>query len=254
MTKIYIDNNKNLVVINLSVTPNIKQIFKSTDQIFIEIEGDVFSIRKVGTDVRYVFETYDAIQDLEGTNYTSMNDLLIDIQPFFVSSDFSTLIAAVQNSGGTTLKAFSNIMVRPVGGGTNVYAAGDVVGQLLTISNVAKSDGTGVRISRVRLQTNDTGVAGKKFNIHIYRDVPTIASDNAPFAIDWANHLKRVGVFPIVLGVGNLGTVGMNDYNEITLNPLAKDIYFAIETVDGFTPSASNTEFQITIDCELSNN
>ena len=171
-----------------------------------------------------------------------------------VNTQGESIITAVQNSGGTTLKAFSNIMVRPVGGGTNVYAAGDVVGQLLTISNVAKSDGTGVRISRVRLQTNDTGVAGKKFNIHIYRDVPTIASDNAPFTIDWSNHLKRVGVFPIVLGVGNSGTVGMNDYNEITLNPLAKDVYFVIETVDGFTPSASSTEFQVTIDCELSNN
>ena len=166
----------------------------------------------------------------------------------------SEFIQAITNSGGTTLKAFSNIMARPVGGGTNVYAAGDVVGQLLTISNVAKSTGTGVKIVRVILQTNDTGVAGKKFNVHIYRDIPTIANDNAPFTIDWANHQKRVGVFPIVLGVGNLGTVGMNDYNEITLNPLAKDIYFAIETVDGFTPSASSTEFQITIDCELSNN
>lgn len=171
------------------------------------------------------------------------------------ASALAELINTVQNSGGTTLKAFSQNMIRPGAGGTNIYAAGDVVGQLATISNVSKSTGTGVRINRLLIQTNDTGVVGKKFNVHIYRDVPSnVPADNAAFAIDWTNTPKRIGVIPVVMGSGNLGTVGMNDWNILTINPVTRDVHYILETVDGFTPSASNTEFQITIDCELSNN
>ena len=54
------------------------------------------------------------------------------------------------------------------------------------------------------------------------------------------------------MGSGNLGTVGMNDWNMLTLNPLGREVYIILETVDGFTP-ISASEFQITIDCKLSN-
>ena len=46
---------------------------------------------------------------------------------------------------------------------------------------------------------------------------------------------------------------GMNDYNTMTCNPVARDLYFILETVTEFTPSAASTKFTIAIDCELSN-
>lgn len=163
---------------------------------------------------------------------------------------------AIENSGGTTLKAFSVEITRPAN--TTVYSANDVVADVsaafVAITNVAKANGTGVRINRVRIQTDDTGVAGKKFNLHLYKEATTFIADNAAFAIVYANASKRVGTIPVVMGTGNMGTVGMNDYNQIILNPTAKDVYWILETVDGFTPSANSTKFQITIDCELSNN
>ena len=248
MTKIYIDNSKNLIVDD----GNIKNIFKSTDPIFPEINGDIFSLRHVGTDFKFVHLGYSDIENENSIAYTNIQDLIDDIQPFFTSSDFTTLIQAVQNSGGTQLKAFTNTLTRTV---NTPYTSGDVVGAPLVIANVAKATGTGVRITRIRIQTNDTGVAGKKFNVHIFNDLPAnVPADNAAYTIDWANAQKRIGAIPVVMGVGNLATVGMNDYNEYTLNPAARAVYVVLETVDGFTPSANSTEFQITIDTELSNN
>ena len=162
---------------------------------------------------------------------------------------------AIENSGGTTLKSFSRQIQRTVP--TTAYTAGQVVADVsaafLPILNVAKADRTGVKIVRVRIQTSDTGCGGKKFNVHLYNEAPTFLADYANFSISYANATKRVGAIPVVMGTGNMNTVGMNDWNQIILNPSARDIYFILESVDGFTPTAS-TYFQITIDCELSNN
>ena len=256
MIQLYINENKNLVVVDLTVTPNITKIFKSTDPIYIEVTDEMFCIRKVGTDVRYVYEKYDRIQNEATELYTSVDDIVDDIKSFFVGSDFSTLIQAVQNSGGTTLKASTVEITRPAN--TTVYTANDVIADtsatFIPFTNVSKAMGTGVRIGRVRIQTNDTGFAGKKFNIHLYREAPTFIADNAAFVIDYANASKRLGAIPIVMGAGNMSTVGMNDWNCIVANPVGRDIYFIIETVDGGTPSANSTKFQLTIDYEQSNN
>lgn len=170
------------------------------------------------------------------------------------SDDINNLISTVGSSGGTQLKSFSVEITRPAN--TTVYTAGDVVGDvsgvLKTISNVAKATGTGVRIYRVMLQTEDTGVqAGSKFNLHLYRDTPdtTGLSDNGAFSINYINASKRIGKIPVVMD----STIGVNDYNCIGLNPANRDVYAILETVSGFTPSANSTRFQITIDCELSN-
>lgn len=166
-----------------------------------------------------------------------------------------TINTSVNNSGGSQFKTFSVEITRPAN--TTVYSANDVVADVsaafVQFSNVAKSIASGVKITRVRIQTEDTGVAGKKFNLHLYKEAPTFIADNAAFAISYANSTKRIGAIPVVMGTGNLGTVGMNDYDHMITNPTAKDIYWILETVDGFTPSANSTKFTVVIDCELSN-
>lgn len=193
-----------------------------------------------------------------GVAYADLTAFKAATDDFFANNtsiDLSALISAIQSSGGSQFKSFTVEITRPAN--TTVYSANDVVADVsaafLPFLNVAKAIGSGIKVIRVRIQTEDTGVAGKKFNLHLYRDAPTFIADNASFAVSYSNASKRIGAIPIVMGTGNMGTVGMNDYNNVIINPVARDVYFILETVDGFTPSANSTKFQVTIDCELSN-
>lgn len=187
-----------------------------------------------------------ATSELQGDG----NMMLDDIKTLL-----NTINSSVQNGGGTMLKSFSVEITRPAN--TTVYSANDVVADVsaafVPFSNVAKAIGSGVKITRVRIQTDDTGFAGKKFNLHLYKEAPTFIADNAAFAISYANATKRIGAIPVVMSTGNLGTVGMNDYNQVITNPIARDIYWILETPDGGTPSGMSTKFTVVIDCELSN-
>lgn len=161
------------------------------------------------------------------------------------------------SSGGQQLKTFIVELTRTTGAlATTTYSAGDLVGDAVSLtkvfSNVAKATGTGVRICRVSIQTNDTGVvAGSKFNLYIYRDAPdtTGLSDNGVVTLNYANANKRAGKIPVVMD----GLTGSNDYNVVGLNPVGRDVIVMLETVSGFTP-ISGSKFTIIIDCELSNN
>ena len=187
----------------------------------------------------------------DGSGYESVEILFDEMGDFFIHSTS----AGEGGSGGADLKSFMVEITRPAN--TTAYTAGDIVGEvtgvLKTILNVAKAAGKGVRIYRVRIQTNDTGVqSGHRFNVHIYNDAPTTTGlvDNGPFSINYANAIKRVGRIPITME----GQVGSNDYNVTGLNPVGTDVHIILEAVTGFTPSAVSTKFTVKIDCELSNN
>ena len=187
------------------------------------------------------------ILDINGNPYATY-DLLKDQLTEFISNT---------SLGGSQLKSFSVVVSKPAS--ITAYSAGDVVadlsGTFTPIINVAKNAGSGVRITRVRIQLEDVGAAGTKFNLHVYNQAPTFIADNGAFSISYANAAKRVGAIPVIIGTGNLNTVGSNDWNSIVLNPVSKDIYFILETVTGYTPVVGmSNKIQITIDCELSNN
>ena len=213
-----------------------------------------------GTEKTVIVNGAEQLIDLAtATKQEDIKTLLALLSTATKQEDIKTLLGtintSVQNGGGTQLKSFAVEITRPAN--TTVYSANDVVADVsaafIQFANVAKSNGSGVKIVRVRLQTEDTGVAGKKFNLHLYNQAPTFIADNSAFVVSYANATKRIGAIPVVMGTGNLGTVGMNDYNVMITNPTAKDIYWILETVDGFTPSANSTRFTVVIDCELSN-
>lgn len=185
------------------------------------------------------------ILDGNGDAYASLAALMAAIKPYLAGNQ----------SSGSQFRAFSIEITRPAN--QTPYTAGDVIADVsaafLPFTNVAKSVGSGVHITRVRIQTDDTSVAGLRFNVHLYRDAPTFIADNAPFAISYSNATKRVGLIPVLMGTGTAGTVGMNDYNQVILNPVARDVYFILETVSAFTSSANSTKYTVQIDCELSN-
>jgi len=218
-------------------------------------EGDKIYIRKMTGELVEQGATYASFADSSDVAYASLVAFEAATDNFFISNDATALIEAVQNSGGITYGTMQVEIERPAD--QTPYTAGDVIADVsaafIQFANVSKDTGTGVHITRVRLQTDDTAVAGLKFNVHLYKEAPTFIADNAAFAVSYANATKRSGNVPVVMGTGTAGTVGMNDYNQLVIKPTARDIYFIIETVSAFTASANSTKWTVVIDYELSN-
>jgi hypothetical protein len=112
--------------------------------------------------------------------------------------------------------------------------------------NANKSAGYGLMITDFRIQTNDTGIAGKTFRLHIYDDTVTPTTYNTAFALDDANATKRRGKLDAVFSTtGNLVKVASNLTDAIIVTPAATDLYFKLECVEGYTPSANSTWFEV---------
>ena len=157
------------------------------------------------------------------------------------------------SGGGSIKRTFSQTITRPAD--TYVYTALDVIADVSAIqklfSNVAISTGYGVQIVGVRVTSSESNLAGTQFRVHFFKDVPTFISDNAAMTLDTNSLSKFVGAVTVVMGTSPLHKTGKNDYTQIILNPAAKDLYFVLETVTGYTPTASAT-FTVTVDLELS--
>ena len=139
----------------------------------------------------------------------------------------------------------------------NAYAPGDVItdigGNVTSFANVAKAAGYGVTIAAVRIQSSDTGIAGKNFRLHFYNEAITPIADNAVMSILDANAAKREGNALITMGAGTLSKVGQSNYENIMFCPVGRDVYMVLEDVDGHTPSANSTWYKIFIKCILTN-
>lgn len=132
---------------------------------------------------------------------------------------------------------------------TAVIATGkliDVSGNVSSFTNANKAAGAGVRIVDTRVQTNDTGLAGKTLNIHLYDTSVTPGNYNDAFALDDANASKRRGKISVQFdSTGNLSKVASNMYDSIILNPTGTTIYFIVECVEGYTPSENSTWLEV---------
>ena len=136
----------------------------------------------------------------------------------------------------------------------NAYAAGDVItdisGLISKFTDVAKAIGRPIIHIATRIQSTEaTGLGGKTFNVHFYNDSVTPIADNSPFVISNVNTDKREGKVLITMGaVGSTTTkVGMTDTtaSPIAMIPVSRDVYFILETVEGFTPTANSVVFNV---------
>lgn len=152
-------------------------------------------------------------------------------------------------------RVFAITITRPAN--TTVYAAGDVIGDVSAaldkFVNVAKAAGYGVVISNIRLQTNDTGLAGRVINLHFYSDTVTPIADNDPFTLSDANATKRRGMIQLTFGTGALGKVAQAQFENLIIQPVSRDIPVILETVAGFTPSANSTWIRVEIGVIIGN-
>lgn len=144
---------------------------------------------------------------------------------------------------------------------TSSYSAGDMISHVSSswnnqkFSNVSKMERTGICIPKISICTNDPGFAGAKLNVRLYNETPstTFTTDNNPFTSSYSNLPKMIGVIPVVIGTGNNGLYGTNDYNISMANPPLREIYYSIETTQAITPQLTSSLFTTTIDVELSN-
>ena len=203
---------------------------------------EIFAISNVGFPKG--FFSYSELLDSSGNPYNTKAAFLDAAKEFLASSG---------SAGGSVKRSFSTTITRP--GDTNAYTALDVIADVSAtqklFSNVALGTNYGVQIVGVRISSSESNLAGTVFRIHFFKSAPTFIADNAAMNLDNISLANFVGATTVVMGVAPLNKTGKNDYTQIILNPTAKDIYFILETVSGYTPSASAT-FTVTIDCELS--
>ena len=200
-------------------------------------------------------KTYNDFIKENGDPYISLVEFQAAAEAFFVTTASSetqdAMLAALKGNKGN----FGVLITRPEN--QNQYAAfdvvGDVTGTLRKIVNVAKAVGKPVTIKRVRIQTNDTGVAGTVFNVVFHNADIAVIADNNPYTIVDADYLKRGGMIPVVMGIAPFGKVGDNDTKYITITPTDRDIRVKLITESWFIPSANGTWFYIGIDVELDN-
>ena len=150
---------------------------------------------------------------------------------------------------------FALTITRPAN--TTAYTAGDVIGDVSAalgkFVNVSKATGYSVIITNVRLQTNDTGFAGKAMNLNFYNDAVDPIADNAPFVMADANASKRRGSIQVIFGTGAYGKVAQSHFENLIIVPVARDIPIILETAAAATPSANSTWFRIEIGVLLCN-
>ena len=222
-----------------------KVVYPSGSAVLVPMTTTSYAIRELYNIKLIVSETQvtDFLKK-DGTAYANASEFLLATNDFFVKS-----------AEDGNIRTFEVVLTRPAN--ATVYTVGDVIGDvsalLTSFPLVAKANGSGVIISNVRLQTNDTGLAGKNINIHFYNDSITPFADNSALTILDANASKREGVLSVTFGSGNVSKVAQNQYANLLLNPVSRDIYFILETPDGFTPSANSTWIRVCIKCILTN-
>ena len=178
------------------------------------------------------------------TNFQSILEVCNALDAIGVVSQKNQIVDSANVEKGDIIRTFKVSIALPAN--TNPYSAGDVItdisGALSQLTNVAKAAGYGVTIVGVRVQTTDqSGLAGKNLRWHIFNDSITPIADNAAFAINDVNTDKREGTITVTMGTGTLSKVGQANYENISLNPVSRNIYLVLEHVDGGTPSAVST-------------
>lgn len=170
-----------------------------------------------------------AIEELS----SSLKVKQIDTSGIPTDARFRTLKALVTRPANTTAVIANGVLT-------------DVSGLISKFVNANKAAGYGLRILDLRIQTNDTGAAGKTFRVHLYDDVVAPTTYNNAFVVDDGNVGKRRGKLEAQFEAsGNLSKLAENLYDAKVINPVGRDIYFKLECVEGFTPSANSTWFEV---------
>lgn len=144
--------------------------------------------------------------------------------------------------------------------GTTAYDANDAVlpatPALVELANVARVAGGSGYITEIRLSTDKKSIT-PRFRIHFFNAPnPTISADGANWQDKYADVAKRVGYYdmPALNTAADTTNSDMSRTMDATMRLpfvcVGTSLYYAIETLDAFTP-ANSEKFSISIYCEL---
>jgi hypothetical protein len=175
-------------------------------------------------------------------------------------------IRDAQDSDPLPTRAFARMpivsatLTRPAN--TTPYAALDAVSDNATAGSVtplafsvSDINDAPVALYRILCRTTDTGAGAHIFKLYLYNQVPTAtAGDNAAWsATAMAGY---IGAFTSssfeAFSDGSVGMFFPEKGTMIQTKPAsgAKTVYGLLQTVDGFTPSASSTVWTFTLEGE----
>lgn len=125
--------------------------------------------------------------------------------------------------------------------------AGSVTAKSITVSDV--NDDT-VTIDRFRLDSTDTGIAGKSVRVWLYNSDPTASSgvsggDNSAFSNKKAGFIGTLSGTFRTFSDGSAAVLVPDEGARIVTTPTsgARTIYWQLQALEAFTPSANSTTF-----------
>jgi hypothetical protein len=157
--------------------------------------------------------------------------------------------------------AGSAALTRPAN--TTAYTAGDAVSNNATAGSVTAQTFSAsdvnddpIAMTRLRIDTTDTGTKGQTFQAFFYLSDPTastgiVGGDNAAFSVKKAGFIGTMtGTFRSDFSDGAQAVLTPDEGSVIITKPVsgAKTVYVLLKTLSAFTPSASSTTFTMTLE------
>lgn len=158
------------------------------------------------------------------------------------------------------ISAAGTALTRPAN--TTAYTANDAISDNATIGSVtAKSitvsdvnDDT-ITLERMRLVSTDTGIQAKSVRVFLYNSDPTANSgvqggDNAAFSNKLAGFIGSMSGTFRTFQDGAVAVLVPDEGSRIICAPTsgARTVYWQLQAIDAFTPSANSTTFTPTIE------
>ena len=203
---------------------------------FTHMSGKPVKLTQHGSDDMYLLGVAIEAGDIT----VSVNDITVSV------SDGTVSITGYVKSGASYVTA---TQTRP--NDTVSYTAYDVVGQNpganVTFSNVSSVSGGHIIIQSACLEVDVAAVPTgmSSFRLHLYDAAPTVIADNAAYDLPSGDRAKYLGYIefdtPIDLGAtlwSQKDALGMK--RKLAAGSTA--LYGILQTIGGFTPSASTVK------------
>ncbi len=134
---------------------------------------------------------------------------------------------------------------------TTAYTAGDVISESASagtgfgISNIVPISGGGGWITRIVVRCSQISIT-PRIRVHLFDTIPTntVLNDNAPATTIYAASITEIGTVDLpamISGATNSGSVTFVHDQYLNFLVSGTDITVILETLDAFTPSASNS-------------
>jgi hypothetical protein len=162
-------------------------------------------------------------------------------------------IFAVNGANATTLTRPANVTAYSANDSISDNAiAGNVSALPITVSS---TNDWPIAIERLRFITTDTGIAGKNMRAWLYNSDPTAnsgvqAGDNVAFSNKSAGYIGTMSGLFRAMQNGAVVTLVPDEGGSIKTLPGsgAKTIWYQLQTLDAFTPSANSMTFAPTLE------